>query len=401
MRSSMMKSFFIRAGKSFHSQQPAGSEVTLVDKDSRYGFQEALLTNKKMQNELEWDLYSCEDSRASAAKGNSDSTVETTFTDFASAVFPLAPASIPNYPSLVARFDEPVGISSPTSSKVNLCKEIDSGRQTLADLANSNSLSDREKSSSSFVADIQCDSHVPSTVQNAAPQSCDVVARLSRSHQVPFSLAHNPNHHPVDGPILTSHDEDTIMLNENMPLAVTQYSIEDSRVHQRTFDDSAFQFGHSSTVGLDESSDSASQSRSSSTLRIDESTDSASQSENSSTLGVNDSTDSASRSGNSNALEIGQNTTPSIFNLKKRHRDYVPKTKTRKRQSDPNSWIDVQAKKARVSGEAGVGRKNKPILPKSMDIEGCGPDCPMKCTEHINVPSRKKCFGAWYKLESV
>ncbi|KAJ8684492.1 hypothetical protein QAD02_020284 [Eretmocerus hayati] len=374
MRSSLMKSFFIRAGKSFHSQQPAGSEVTLVDKDSRYGSQEALLTNKKMQNELEWDLYSCEDSRASAAKGNSDSTVKTAFTDFASAVFPLAPASIPNYPSLVARFDEPVGISSPTSSKVNLCKEIDSGRQTLADLAN---------------------------IQNAAPQSCDVVARLSRSHQVPFSLAHNPNHHPVDGPILTSHDEDTIMLNENMPLAITQYSIEDSSVHQRTFDDSAFQFGHSSTVGLDESSDSASQSRSSSTLRIDESTDSASQSGNSSTLGVNDSTDSASRSGNSNALEIGQNTTPSIFNLKKRHRDYVPKTKTRKRQSDPNSWIDVQAKKARVSGEAGVGRKNKPILPKSMDIEGCGPDCPMKCTGHINVPSRKKCFGAWYKLESV
>ena len=71
----------------------------------------------------------------------------------------------------------------------------------------------------------------------------------------------------------------------------------------------------------------------------------------------------------------------------------------RKRKVDPTSYIDVKAKKARNSGEAGVGRKGIPIAARVIG-ESCGNKCRWKCQKKYSYEDRKYAHDLFYNTSS-
>ena len=64
----------------------------------------------------------------------------------------------------------------------------------------------------------------------------------------------------------------------------------------------------------------------------------------------------------------------------------------RKRRSDPSTHIDIQAKRARNSGEFGIGRKDKGISVRDMGV-GCGLKCRRKCQINFSERNREYAHG--------
>ena len=88
----------------------------------------------------------------------------------------------------------------------------------------------------------------------------------------------------------------------------------------------------------------------------------------------------------------------SNINKKKRKRKHRPKKSTRKRQREPDNWIDTKAKKARISGSDGLGRKDKVIKAKEIG-DGCGGKCSLKCQSKLNMADRQLAFRLFRNIE--
>ncbi|KAJ8676796.1 hypothetical protein QAD02_012583 [Eretmocerus hayati] len=331
------------SGTSFRYQQPMRSEAAFIDEDTRYSLQ-----GEDAQDKFGWIPYSGEDSQASAASNQSASTAQIT-TDFASTSLSFAsPFSLNYITCLNGQTQESVVIGTATSPEIPALKEPDSRRQTFADLTSV--FSHRKISeiqTSRFVSHPQYNSHVPSLVQDEVAESCYEAARSPTSPEGPLSVIQNSNHTSMNEQTIHNHAEDTAFADETANLIQNHDLDGEERVDDYTTDDSLAQHENPSTLGID------------------------------------------------------QNHLLHLIDPNKRNRRYIPKNKTRKRQCDNSTWIDVKAKKARVASEAGIGRKNRPIQPKSMDVDSCGPLCPMKCMHRLTLNARRRNFEAWYKLEST
>ena len=72
--------------------------------------------------------------------------------------------------------------------------------------------------------------------------------------------------------------------------------------------------------------------------------------------------------------------------------------KTRKRIREPETWIDNKAKKARISGSSGVGRKQK-LIPAKKIGDGCGSKCQFKCQVNLSIADREYAFHLFRSIE--
>ncbi|KAJ8678303.1 hypothetical protein QAD02_014090 [Eretmocerus hayati] len=97
------------------------------------------------------------------------------------------------------------------------------------------------------------------------------------------------------------------------------------------------------------------------------------------------------------SIEDDSSTSTTSSQNPKKSRRYIPKNITRKRTVNMSDWIDVKAKEARISGQAGVGRKNELIHPRQMDLQGC---LHAACHAKITVQDRQYDFDTYYMLES-
>lgn len=87
------------------------------------------------------------------------------------------------------------------------------------------------------------------------------------------------------------------------------------------------------------------------------------------------------------------------FRVRKIKRSVKNTFPTRKRERKPDEWIDNKAKVARNSGIAGMGRKGKPIVARSMK-ESCGASCKKKCQSRMSLDDRQKAFEKFWSLEN-
>ena len=67
---------------------------------------------------------------------------------------------------------------------------------------------------------------------------------------------------------------------------------------------------------------------------------------------------------------------------------------TRKRQINKADWKSEKAKKAKLSGTAGISKDGKPITPVKMGI-GCG-SCRFSCQKKITFQQRKLIFDEFW-----
>lgn len=86
-----------------------------------------------------------------------------------------------------------------------------------------------------------------------------------------------------------------------------------------------------------------------------------------------------------------ENVIPKVHKKKK-----SSKILTRKRKRNKESWLDIQAKKARDSGVEGVGRKGT-IKARSMK-DGCTEKCRNKCQNKISSNERSAAFTQFWAL---
>lgn len=70
----------------------------------------------------------------------------------------------------------------------------------------------------------------------------------------------------------------------------------------------------------------------------------------------------------------------------------------RKRKCNIDNWIDVQAKKARSSGVAGVSRTGVPFKAKAIGA-GCGQKCRFKCHRVIDMDDRNYAHQIYWSLK--
>lgn len=82
----------------------------------------------------------------------------------------------------------------------------------------------------------------------------------------------------------------------------------------------------------------------------------------------------------------------------KNKRKCRPKLSTRKNVVNKKRWIDNEAKEARRSGTAGVGREGKTILSKEKK-PGCGDSCRSKCRNRVSEDDRDFAKNEFYDLK--
>uniref|UniRef100_A0ABD2X643 DUF7869 domain-containing protein n=1 Tax=Trichogramma kaykai TaxID=54128 RepID=A0ABD2X643_9HYME len=82
---------------------------------------------------------------------------------------------------------------------------------------------------------------------------------------------------------------------------------------------------------------------------------------------------------------------------KKKNGNEKDQPNVRKRKLDPANWISEKAKKARISGVAGIGVDNKIIEAKEMG-QGCSVNCKMQCHKTLNQEDRENAFQLYWKL---
>uniref|UniRef100_A0ABD2W2F8 DUF7869 domain-containing protein n=1 Tax=Trichogramma kaykai TaxID=54128 RepID=A0ABD2W2F8_9HYME len=92
---------------------------------------------------------------------------------------------------------------------------------------------------------------------------------------------------------------------------------------------------------------------------------------------------------------------PNIKNMKtsnaRKKIDRPETSRARKRKSNTDNWIDVQAKKARSSGVAGISRTGVPFKSKAMKA-GCGKNID-KCHRFIDMDDRNNAYQIYWNLK--
>ena len=75
--------------------------------------------------------------------------------------------------------------------------------------------------------------------------------------------------------------------------------------------------------------------------------------------------------------------------------------KTRKRKIDPNNWKAKKPKIARNCGKAGISKEGKPILKKSMPVDGCNDHCRYQCAKKISIKIAKRFSMSFISLAII